>query len=244
MGLATVVSCAPFPVVARLINRQPGFVDVKPALTGPQMIVLRDGLSRYYVPEEFTPLDKTSHIYIPTMGEALAEEVVWSNVVSVPHYEPGSTGENGAAPAIFWVPGAMFQPASKEAQASLVWQGTDAEVKGGVAQLEKTHPGVLKEYQGRQNNWFGKLVKDADDKWQKYRMNIVISDIERYAARHLGIKRDWMVKLEAAELVACPYCTTLISPLAIICPNCREVLNAAEYEARKMLAKAVEKKSA
>lgn len=238
MGLATIVSAAPFPVSARLINREPGFIDIKPALKQVQFLVVKDGISRFYVPEEFTPVDKKSHIFIPTMGESIAEEVVDSNVRSTPNVEVGMSAEDGGCqPAIFWVPGAMIKISTSDLMNTLVWHSNDLNVAEGLANLQAKHPGLLEEYKARQNNWYDRLIKDADDKWQKYKMNVVISDIERFAARSMGIKREWVVKLEAANLTNCPFCVTLISPMAMICPNCREIVDQERYDERKAVKK-------
>lgn len=51
------------------------------------------------------------------------------------------------------------------------------------------------------------------------------------AARYLNVKKPWMS--EAAEMTVCPFCTIAISPSAVICSGCKEVINPEAYKAMK-----------
>lgn len=78
-----------------------------------------------------------------------------------------------------------------------------------------------------QRNWFGKLVKRADDDWEKYHQHRMIGDIHRSAANFLGFDREWLLVIK--EVVNCQACKTRVDPTAIICANCRCILNPKAY---------------
>ena len=88
-------------------------------------------------------------------------------------------------------------------------------------QVQKEHKAELARVTAIQNSWLEKLIKVADDNWQRYRRHNVISDQYRLAARWLGVKREWSDIVNPVEMGECQYCTTLISSKAIICPQCR-----------------------
>lgn len=51
------------------------------------------------------------------------------------------------------------------------------------------------------------------------------------AARYLNVKKPWMS--EAAEMTVCPFCTIAISPSAVVCSGCKEIINPEGYAAMK-----------
>lgn len=51
------------------------------------------------------------------------------------------------------------------------------------------------------------------------------------AARYLNVKKPWVS--EAAEMTVCPFCTIAISPNAVICSGCKEIINPEAYTAMK-----------
>lgn len=88
-----------------------------------------------------------------------------------------------------------------------------------------------------QKRWFVALVKIADDDWQQYKAHRMVSDIQRVAAKELGLKRDWLMVVDnESPTEECPFCASkLLNPNAPICPNCGKVHNPAklaELEAR------------
>lgn len=108
-----------------------------------------------------------------------------------------------ARPAIFWVNGKL----------------TGAEV------LTK-FPAEVAEAKTKQNRWFMKLVTLADDDWQRTKQFRMISDVQRHAAKSLGlINKPWYLSPEPQEFVKCPACNTLVEKNAAICANCKYVIN-------------------
>ncbi len=87
----------------------------------------------------------------------------------------------------------------------------------------------LKELLKKQRQWFRALVQLADDDWQQLRRHNMISDIQRTAAKELGLKREWLDAVPIEERINCPFCgSTLFDPQAPICPICGKVHNPAK----------------
>jgi hypothetical protein len=78
-------------------------------------------------------------------------------------------------------------------------------------------------YRARQNNWFRSLVTLADNDWEKNKSRIAVSDLQRAAAKALGIRKDW-VDLSTQETVNCPMCKSFINPTAVICGFCKYIV--------------------
>lgn len=78
----------------------------------------------------------------------------------------------------------------------------------------------------KQKNWFLHLVRMADDDWQIAQRHNMISDIQRTAARALGLERPYLLTVEFENIEDCPFCAkSLIKADAPICPNCGRVIN-------------------
>ena len=88
----------------------------------------------------------------------------------------------------------------------------------------------------KQDNWFIRLVKIADDEWNRTHRHAAISDMQRVACEAMGFTRDWLMKPNEEETVQakyCPACSVPITNGPVICPNCKLVLNKTEYEKLK-----------
>lgn len=131
-----------------------------------------------------------------------SEEIAKAVVNDYENSQLARTAENG--PGIFFVPG----------------EHTKQEIK------LKFRDEVTK-YRNRQVRWFTSLVKAADDTWEKTRQHKTISDIERYAANYLNLDRAWLI---SPQMTKCVACKTTVEEGAVICPNCRAVLNKEAYE--------------
>jgi hypothetical protein len=79
----------------------------------------------------------------------------------------------------------------------------------------------------KQRRWYVALVQLADDDWQLVHRHNVISDIQRTAARELGLTRDWLIEIQdETGKGSCPFCGTgLLNSDAPICPTCGKVHN-------------------
>lgn len=136
-------------------------------------------------------------------SEQIVNSIVHMHITSQLAYQP-----NFQHPAIFAIP----------------------KVEVTLEGLEKNYPDKIKESLARQRAWFIALVKIADDDWHQVRRHQMISDIQRMAARELGLTREWLfgVEEEAEGTIkpSCPFCGSgLLNPDAPICPVCHQVHN-------------------
>jgi hypothetical protein len=86
------------------------------------------------------------------------------------------------------------------------------------------HEAKLKSARITQNNWYKSLVKNADDDWSRYHQHKIISDLQRFAAKSLGLDREWLI-ITSDIIKRCGACRVVIDPEAIICSNCRAILD-------------------
>jgi hypothetical protein len=75
-----------------------------------------------------------------------------------------------------------------------------------------------------------RLVEAADLEWERTKNPMFITDLERRAARALGLEKPWLY--DARPLADCPVCAEKIKPGVAVCKSCRAILNpekAAQY---------------
>jgi hypothetical protein len=97
-------------------------------------------------------------------------------------------------------------------------------------EFQLKHADKLIQYRKYQLNWFENLVRDADDMWAKTHSPVMISDLQRSAAKQLGFQRDWINPTPSELLEKCPICKNPINPGALKCISCQTVLNKVEYD--------------
>jgi len=81
----------------------------------------------------------------------------------------------------------------------------------------------LEEFQRR-------LVAAADLEWERTKNPMFITDLERRAARQLGLEKPWLY--DAKPLADCPVCAEKIKPGVAVCRSCGAILDrekAAQY---------------
>jgi hypothetical protein len=81
----------------------------------------------------------------------------------------------------------------------------------------------LEEFQRR-------LVAAADLEWERTKNPMFITDLERRAARQLGLEKPWLY--DAKPLADCPLCAEKIRPGVAVCRSCGAILDrekAAQY---------------
>jgi hypothetical protein len=96
--------------------------------------------------------------------------------------------------------------------------------------IKKTFSPELKGLDNAQRAWFGILVRLADDAWRSPggRQNGVISDLQRTAAKIVAPNKEWINDIRV-DLIPCPACTMSIPAAALICPQCKTVVNPEAY---------------
>ncbi|MFS2140709.1 hypothetical protein, partial [Duganella sp. Dugasp56] len=81
-------------------------------------------------------------------------------------------------------------------------------------EIKEYFPDLLEEYAEKQRQWFHNLVTMANNDWQKNRHMLAVSDLQRKAAKWLGVQAEW-VEIRMQETNQCPFCTAQIPPTAV-----------------------------
>ncbi len=76
----------------------------------------------------------------------------------------------------------------------------------------------------RLTEYYRKLVAQADQDWERAHNWLMITDVERRAARWLGLEKEW--SYEPRPLVECPACAEKLKPGVAVCKSCGAVLDA------------------
>lgn len=91
------------------------------------------------------------------------------------------------------------------------------------------HKEALDTLKEKQIRWFKNLCQKADDDWNQYRKIGLISGHQKYAARYLGHTAPWLVDYNTNDgMIDCPACFSKIDARAVICINCKAVLDKAK----------------
>jgi hypothetical protein len=109
---------------------------------------------------------------------------------------------------------------------ALTWVADKLTGKEFVEKYPKLHL----ELQKKQLAWFVKLVQRADNDWNRYKNHLVVSENQKFAARALGVEKEWLISNSAEVPVKCIACLSRCDPNAIICMNCRYILKPEEYK--------------
>lgn len=100
------------------------------------------------------------------------------------------------------------------------------ETKLSKMEINAKYKVELAELRNRQTRWFENLCRKADDDWQQYRKIGLISGHQRYAAKYLGHKADWLVDYNQNQgMMDCPACFTQINVKAVKCIHCGAILD-------------------
>jgi len=146
-------------------------------------------------------INVTSRMRVPVVGNTIdmnipamdiARAIVEDRLTGQLYYRPD------AKPGIFYVSGTYSK---EEAKATFSKELKDAEVL--------------------QKNWFIHLVKLADDDWAKSKQHRYISDLQRHAAKAIGVTKEWTFSVGDVSDKRCAACYSQMHALAIICPVCK-----------------------
>jgi len=148
-------------------------------------------------------VDEGRSVTVPCPPNEIARSIVDDYVIS------NLAISSDASPGIFWETG----------------QFTSTEV---ITKLSEK----LDKAKRMQFNWFRKLVEMADDDWEKTRQHKTISDMQRFAARTLNLNRPWLINIpiQPGKMNTCVACRSTIHPEAVICPNCKMILDIEKYK--------------
>jgi len=196
----TVVSFLPFTLLEEKPHMLPSSFCV-PAAEGDKFGILHVEEGIHYIPNPLIDEGKPgSSIKQTTMPDEMARSIVEDYA----NAQVALSAEGG--PGIFWVSGRYTQK-----------------------RLVEEHADLIEFYQTRQKVWFRNLCALADADWQKNHNMLSVSDLQRMAARSLGIKADW-VDMQVAETAKCKMCQSDVNPAAVVCSFCKHILKPAEYK--------------
>jgi hypothetical protein len=88
----------------------------------------------------------------------------------------------------------------------------------------------LAEARRRLEEFQRRLVTAADLEWERTKNPMFITDLERRAARQLGLEKPWLY--DPKPLAECPVCAEKIKPGLAVCRSCGAILDrekAAQY---------------
>jgi hypothetical protein len=81
------------------------------------------------------------------------------------------------------------------------------------------------------------MVAAADREWERSHSYQFINDVQRRAARHLGLEKDWFY--QARETADCPGCGEKVRAGVAVCKTCRAILDRDKAAALGLVPEAV-----
>jgi len=190
---------------------------------------------------ENKPLLLPSEFVIPGADSKLGfailhvrEAIHWIPNPMVDEGKPGSSIKQTTSPAV------LAESIVKDFCGSQLCLGDDA--RPGMFYLEGIYSPdevqemakeQLAEARRLQNNWYRNLARMADADWQQNKNIRAVSDIQRFAAKAIGHKAEWVnyIPENMPVLMKCQYCMVDVNPEVVKCPNCKEVINKEKYNA-------------
>jgi hypothetical protein len=92
-----------------------------------------------------------------------------------------------------------------------------------VAADEMPSDAELQQGRERLASFYRRLVAGADREWERSHSYLFINDVERRAARYLGLDKEWFY--HPRETVECPGCGEKIKPGVAVCRICGAILD-------------------
>jgi hypothetical protein len=202
----TVVSLLPFKLHEEKPHMLPS-VYIVPAAENGDISVLHVGEGLHYIPNPVIDEGRPGS----TIKQTTSPMEMARSICEDYNGAHVATSED-AGPSLFWVQGRL-----------------------NIEEIHEYHQEKINAARLRVNQWYRNLCAMADADWNRNRNMLAVSDLQRTAAKVLGIKKEW-VEFTAQETIPCKFCTIPIPPTAIICPNCKNVLN---QEAFNLMSKGV-----
>lgn len=202
----TLISVVPFLINEFKPGIYPGRFIVNPCTDPKQPQFLNIGMSVYFI-KQFNGDAELPDLVIKTTSKEIAKSVVNDYMLAQ-------------------------MDVTEECRPGLVW------LSGEVTKQEflTEHVSLYGHMIRAQNNWYGKLVQRADNDWNRYRNSKVVSDNQRFAARALGLEREYLMPDNTEIPIKCPSCFSQILPQAVVCSTCRFILNKKAYNAEDFAA--------
>ena len=101
--------------------------------------------------------------------------------------------------------------------------GEDSFFGAFVAQGEEPDEGELAAARQRLTVFYRSMVASADREWERSHSYLFINDVQRRAARYLGLEKDWFY--QAREMSDCPGCGEKVRAGVAVCKTCGAILD-------------------
>ena len=199
----TVVSLIPYAIQEEKPHMLPGTFRIPAAEYGDiEIIHVEEGTC--IIPNPFVEEGRSNSSYKQiTMPAEMARSICED-------YKCAHIGlSENAEPGLFWIDGKYTKDEVKQ------------NFKFEISEAKK-----------KQDNWFRNMIALADADWMKNHNIMAVSDLQRIAARSLGVNKDW-IEVRIEETVSCPFCKIAVNPSAVKCFSCGEVINKDRYEKMK-----------
>lgn len=92
-----------------------------------------------------------------------------------------------------------------------------------VAHGETPQDDEISEARNRLDVFYRSMVASADREWERSHSYQFINDVQRRAARHLGLEKDWFY--QARETADCPGCGEKVRAGVAVCKTCHAILD-------------------
>jgi hypothetical protein len=208
LDVCTVVSCLPFAVYKRLAHVNPGFhhiPEVKDVFNDCAILHIGPATCHWYAGNDLGP-NGDGWISRPMLSREIAESVVNDEIRSCINITIGH-----AQPAIMYFNGRLEKP-----------------------EVVLSKQIDLRRIREMQKLWFIELVRQADIDYAQIKSPGCVSELQRKAAKALNLRnKPWDIDAAVENVTTCPMCQSLVNPQAIVCMNCKYVLNQKLWEENK-----------
>jgi hypothetical protein len=92
-----------------------------------------------------------------------------------------------------------------------------------VARGERPSDDEIADARRRLAEFYRRAVASADREWERSHSYLFINDVQRRAARHLGLEKEWFY--QARETADCPGCGEKVRAGVAVCKTCGAILN-------------------
>jgi hypothetical protein len=92
-----------------------------------------------------------------------------------------------------------------------------------VAVGETPTPEELQIAQAKLDEFYRSQVAAADREWERSHSFLFINDLQRRAAAHLGLEKEWYYQVR--ETSECPGCGDRVKPNVAVCKSCGAILD-------------------
>ncbi len=92
-----------------------------------------------------------------------------------------------------------------------------------IAENETPTAEELRRAQARLEEFYRSQVAAADREWERSHSFLFINDLQRRAAAHLGLEKEWYYQVR--ETSECPGCGDRVKPNVAVCKSCGAILD-------------------